>query len=122
MPGESWRDWKEQSFSQSGCDGATGVTGGVFIPPFHSQSHAEMVPRADFVSAYLRSRRHMYKVLSPKAIRAKSRLGFSLQNPRSPLPRGCPSVGSAEKESSGRKPPHEQLVPTESTKRDKRGQ
>src|SRR5207237_7405993 len=41
-PGESWRDWNEQSFSQSGCDGATGAAGEVFIPSFHSQSHAGM--------------------------------------------------------------------------------
>jgi len=41
-PGESWRDWNEQSFSQSGCDGVTGAPGGVFIPAFYSQSHAGM--------------------------------------------------------------------------------
>jgi len=47
---------------------------------------------------------------------------FSLPRPSSPLPRGCPSVRGAEKDSSGRKPPHEQIVPTEFTKRHKRGQ
>ena len=39
---------------------------------------------------------------------------FSLPRPSSPLPRGCPSVRGAEKDSSGRKPPHEQIVPPNS--------
>src|SRR5438105_7690847 len=47
---------------------------------------------------------------------------FAPKAPPSPLPPGCPSVRSAEKDSSGRKPPHEQIVPTEFTKRHKRGQ
>ena len=38
-PSESWRDWNEQSFSQSGRDGG-GVVGGVFISKIYSQSHA----------------------------------------------------------------------------------
>src|SRR5438477_2559961 len=39
---------------------------------------------------------------------------FAPKAPPSPLPPGCPSVRSAEKDSSGRKPPHEQIVPPNS--------
>jgi hypothetical protein len=50
-PSESWRDWNEQSFSQSGREGGGGVFGGVFISKFHSQSHAASHVWTHFVGA-----------------------------------------------------------------------
>ena len=51
-PSESWRDWNEQSFSQSGREVGGGVAGGVFISKFHSQSHAAS-PLADVLCSVL---------------------------------------------------------------------
>src|SRR2546421_2691840 len=53
-PAESWRDWNEQSFSQSGRGVGGGVFGGVFISKFHSQSHAASHLWTYFVRCYPR--------------------------------------------------------------------
>src|SRR6476619_2556968 len=52
-PSESWRDWNEQSFSQSGREGG-GVGGGVFISKIRSQSHAASHLWTYFVRCYQR--------------------------------------------------------------------